>query len=175
MADLGSIRTILKTYDQEHLLAWFEELDSSQQSILLAQLDALDFPQIQSWIEQYVLQKPTLEIPTNIQPPQIIPFGGGDNAEAARAQGQELLRAGKVAAFVVAGGQGTRLGFEGPKGCYPATPVTEASDTASRISPTTTSTRQHRTLTPNSRQCSRPSGSRLVRATPRCRSTMRPS
>ncbi|MBT3277767.1 MAG: UDPGP type 1 family protein [Phycisphaerales bacterium] len=125
MADLGSIRTILKTYDQEHLLAWFEELDSSQQSILLAQLDALDFPQIQSWIEQYVLQKPTLEIPTNIQPPQIIPFGGGDNAEAARAQGQELLRAGKVAAFVVAGGQGTRLGFEGPKGCYPATPVTE--------------------------------------------------
>ena len=37
--------------------------------------------------------------------------------------GRELLRAGKVGAFIVAGGQGTRLGYEGPKGEYPVTPI----------------------------------------------------
>jgi UDP-N-acetylglucosamine/UDP-N-acetylgalactosamine diphosphorylase len=41
----------------------------------------------------------------------------------AKNKGQELLRAGKVAAFLVAGGQGTRLGYDGPKGEYPVTPV----------------------------------------------------
>ncbi len=41
----------------------------------------------------------------------------------ARERGEALLRAGKVAAFTVAGGQGTRLGFDGPKGTFPVTPV----------------------------------------------------
>jgi len=37
--------------------------------------------------------------------------------------GKELISAGRVAAFVVAGGQGTRLGFDGPKGNFPISPV----------------------------------------------------
>src|SRR5690606_10711076 len=40
-------------------------------------------------------------------------------------RGGDLIRAGKVAAFTVAGGQGTRLGYDGPKGCYPAGAVTK--------------------------------------------------
>ena len=39
--------------------------------------------------------------------------------------GQEALRAGRVAAMVVAGGQGTRLGFAGPKGAFPVGPITD--------------------------------------------------
>ena len=42
---------------------------------------------------------------------------------AARAAGEAALRAGRVAAFTVAGGQGTRLGYDGPKGTFPVTPV----------------------------------------------------
>lgn len=40
-------------------------------------------------------------------------------------RGKELICDGKVACILVAGGQGTRLGFEGPKGCYPLTIVKE--------------------------------------------------
>ena len=49
---------------------------------------------------------------------------GADPAadEEARVRGERLLADGRVAVFVVAGGQGSRLGFDGPKGLYPATP-----------------------------------------------------
>jgi len=53
------------------------------------------------------------------------PEHGGDVAAwgQARAAGEAVLRAGRVAAFTVAGGQGTRLGYDGPKGTFPVTPV----------------------------------------------------
>lgn len=55
------------------------------------------------------------------------PEHGGDAAawEQARAAGEAVLRAGRVAAFTVAGGQGTRLGYDGPKGTFAVTPVRE--------------------------------------------------
>ncbi|MBL9186424.1 MAG: UDPGP type 1 family protein [Opitutaceae bacterium] len=53
------------------------------------------------------------------------PSNGGDAAAWARAKaaGEVALTAGRVAAFTVAGGQGTRLGYDGPKGTFPVTPV----------------------------------------------------
>ncbi|MFA5057460.1 MAG: UDPGP type 1 family protein, partial [Opitutaceae bacterium] len=53
------------------------------------------------------------------------PENGGDATAwtQARAAGEEALRAGRVAAFTVAGGQGTRLGYDGPKGTFPVTPL----------------------------------------------------
>lgn len=55
-----------------------------------------------------------------------LPEHGGDAQRRRRAQerGEAMLRAGRAAVMVVAGGQGTRLGFDGPKGVYPLGPVT---------------------------------------------------
>ena len=57
------------------------------------------------------------------------PEHGGDAAAwaAAKAAGEAALRAGRVAAFTVAGGQGTRLGYDGPKGTFRVTPVKQKS------------------------------------------------
>ena len=65
-----------------------------------------------------------------LEPPEIerLPERGGDAAlrERARPRGHELLAEGAVAVLVVAGGQGTRLGFDGPKGAFPLGPVSRA-------------------------------------------------
>lgn len=53
------------------------------------------------------------------------PEHGGDPVawQRAKVAGEEALQAGRVAAFTVAGGQGTRLGYDGPKGTFPVTPL----------------------------------------------------
>ena len=60
-----------------------------------------------------------------MEPAPVVELAGADLA-AAREAGEAELRAGRVGAIVVAGGQGSRLGFDGPKGCYPVGPVSNA-------------------------------------------------
>jgi UDP-N-acetylglucosamine/UDP-N-acetylgalactosamine diphosphorylase len=129
-ADLQNIRTRLQQHGQEHLLTFYGDLSEEHRQLLLEQIDALDLDEIDELIESHVRQKPEVSLPTDLQPPEIVPAVCRDEDEAclaeqeqARQRGLELIGAGKVAAFTVAGGQGTRLGYEGPKGCLPATPV----------------------------------------------------
>ena len=75
------------------------------------------------------MKKPETEIPSDLSPAPFFRLNPENAAQKeyyrkAEARGRELLAAGKVAMLVVAGGQGTRLGFDGPKGTYPICPVT---------------------------------------------------
>lgn len=118
---------MLDEHGQGHLLHFYGELSEGEKSQLLEQIEAIDFDQMDRLIETYVRSKPVFEVPGGLEP---APFFGmtppeGEQAkyENAKAMGAKLLRDGQVAAMVVAGGSGTRLGWNGPKGTYPAGPV----------------------------------------------------
>ena len=128
MEKLDTIRKTLAEAGQEHLLSHYDALSASEAAALLDQIAAMDFDELDGLIERYVRRDPAVEISSDIVPPEIVPAKPSDPAvraehEQAVARGEQMLAEGKVAAFVVAGGQGTRLGYEGPKGCFKATPV----------------------------------------------------
>ena len=118
---------LLGKHHQQHLLAFYDQLDPHQQNALLDQIRELDFTAIPGWIEQYVRNGAPLSVPTDLAAAPYYPVEPdarlADWYEKARRRGEELLGSGKVAAFVVAGGQGTRLGFDGPKGNFPISPI----------------------------------------------------
>lgn len=120
----------LETVGQGHLLRFFDQLSEDDRRALLQQIVELEIEQIPKLVDEYVMNKPGFELPAQVQPATYFAChnGAGKNAcwdrAAYRAKGEKLIKDGKVAAFVVAGGQGSRLGYEGPKGCYAAGAVT---------------------------------------------------
>lgn len=119
---------LLQGHSQEHLLAFYDRLEGREQQKLLDQIDSLDFSVIPGWVDNYVVNDSHAAVPSDFSPAASYPPpppSPEQQAEykKARKLGAELISAGKVAAFVVAGGQGTRLGFDGPKGNFPISPI----------------------------------------------------
>lgn len=111
----------LDRHGQAHALAGWELLDAAQRQALVDDLTSLDLPLLR---QLYANRNVTDAMPTieRIVPlPKIIP--DQRDAEAA-AVGAKALAQGEVAVIVVAGGLGSRLGFEHPKGLFPIGPVT---------------------------------------------------
>lgn len=118
----------LDAHSQTHLLAFWDALEPEKQRHLCSQIEKLDFEQLDQKIQDFVLHDHSAKIPTDFTPASAYPETPETQEMAekyakARALGEDLLRAGQVGAFVVAGGQGTRLGFSGPKGDYPISPI----------------------------------------------------
>ncbi len=118
----------LKKHGQEHVLKFIDELNPAQRCELLMQLEQIDFDELDKLIEEYVIKTPEIKIPADLEPAPFFPLNPVNATQKelytrAIIDGKKLLQKGKVAALTVAGGQGTRLGFDSPKGTYPITPV----------------------------------------------------
>ena len=118
----------LKKYNQNALAAYLEKADEADRKAIEKQLAQIHWDELSGLIRDYVFQKPETAIPDDLTPAPFIAFPPKTDAEKVRCaeamkKGEELLSSGKVAALIVAGGQGTRLGWDGPKGTYPITPV----------------------------------------------------
>ncbi len=124
------IESILADVGQQHLLAFMEQLDDEQRVQLLDQIGQIDFEEIRSLFANESSDCDWSELASRAEPPAAIALGQGHekfSRDEAIDCGEQLLRDGKVGMILVAGGQGSRLGFDKPKGMYPIGPISNNS------------------------------------------------
>ncbi len=121
----GGLRDQLAAHGQEHVLRFWDGLDAVGQQRLRSQLERLDLPRLAEHYEAALALGRVRPVGFEPAPVVALPEHGGDAERRRRAReaGEQMLAEGQVASLVVAGGQGTRLGFGGPKGGYPLGPV----------------------------------------------------
>lgn len=113
---------------QGQVFRFLDQLDEAGKKKLLAQAATIDLDEIANLVSEHVwgASRASSNLEGLEPAPYIaLPGNGASGTEWDRAfeTGAEAIRAGRVAAFTVAGGQGTRLGYDGPKGTFPATPI----------------------------------------------------
>ena len=125
------LRLRANEFGQGHVFRFWKELQPEEKNSLLDQLNTIDFPLIKKLCEEQLFRKRAQKRGGELTPAPIIHIPRSEEEKRqeklARDRGETLLSEGKVAAFLVAGGQGTRLGFDGPKGTYPIGPVSKRS------------------------------------------------
>ncbi|MDG1501018.1 MAG: UTP--glucose-1-phosphate uridylyltransferase [Planctomycetota bacterium] len=115
--------------DQGHVFRFWDDLSSASQRQLLEQLEAVDYGLLARLGGLLQDGHSDQGAAAKLSPPDLFPLvQEGElqqEAASARARGKSLLDGGKVAFMIVAGGQGSRLGYDGPKGCFPVAPLSE--------------------------------------------------
>ncbi len=119
-------KNVLASHDQAHVLQFWGQLNDSQKEALLRQIEVLDFSSITRM--QALLKNAQSKVSSSSPfEPAPVENPTGAELETCVAEGEKLLKEGKVAVLLVAGGQGSRLGYDGPKGAYPIGPITHNS------------------------------------------------
>ncbi len=123
-----ALRQLVAQHGQQHIYTFYEQLTPIQKQQLDEQVAGVDWALVSSLVETVVKHPQSHALPADVQPAPFFPHQPKTSHDAqlyqqARLRGEDLLKKGRVAAFVVAGGQGSRLGWDGPKGTFPATPI----------------------------------------------------
>lgn len=113
--NLQEARQKLARYSQEHVLKYYDTLSASEQQSLLTQIDETDFSVVNKITHTSDDRSQTGEI-TPIRAMQIPEIE--EHREQFIQTGTTAIKQGKVAAVLLAGGMGTRLGSDHPKGMY---------------------------------------------------------
>ncbi len=126
-----SCSTLLASLGQQHLLRFWSLLDSQKQERILRDIAQVDLSLIAQLVRENAAGASSpVHPPSCIEPAPTLPdpwtAGAEHDYPGARAIGENHIRQNKVAAMIVAGGQGTRLGFDAPKGLFPISPIRNA-------------------------------------------------
>lgn len=105
-------KALLQQYGQTQVLEYYDELSAGQQSALLSQIENMDFSGLAPGGEQ------TMPLGELSPVPALSCADVERDKERYVAEGLKAIRSGKVAAVLLAGGQGTRLGSDKPKGMF---------------------------------------------------------
>ena len=119
-------KMLLEKNGQEQVLRFWKKLSKAEQAALLAQIETIDFKELQRCASMLGADAPTAAKKGKPTAPKVAELKGAA-LKKATAAGEKELKAGHVGVLLVAGGQGSRLGYDGPKGAYPIGPVTGVS------------------------------------------------
>lgn len=115
----------LKQINQEQVLRFYEKLNPAEKTSLDEQISKLDIASIQRMGKILCEKGNAPETKEKPIPAPVEELNDPLAKISAKARGAEELRLGRVAVVLVAGGQGSRLGFDGPKGAYKIGPVSD--------------------------------------------------
>lgn len=126
MTEQEFLRT-LELFDQHQVLDHYRALSFRQKEAFLGANGELDLYLAFKLYKTFCEAAPDPIDPAAVSPPDVVSIPKDPtrdtNVLTAYTEGEALLRGQKVAVLIVAGGQGSRLGFEGPKGTFPLSPV----------------------------------------------------
>jgi UDP-N-acetylglucosamine/UDP-N-acetylgalactosamine diphosphorylase len=133
----AALKSRLEASGQGHVLRFSEELSAPERQRLVGQIESLDLARIAAlWVSKQQPGAHTKEESPADQARRAVPPASvvrlpqtlqeRDAWKRAQQTGEQLLKDGRVGAILVAGGQGTRLGFDRPKGEFPIGPVSQA-------------------------------------------------
>ena len=112
--NLKEAKEKLAKYKQKHLLRYYDSLPEQEQEALLQQIEDTDFSVVTRLAGKEETKKTGKISPIAAMTLDEI----RENADHFTETGLETIRAGKVGAVLLAGGMGTRLGSDSPKGMY---------------------------------------------------------
>lgn len=118
MTKLEKAEERLKKYNQEQIIEDLEKLNKKEQENTIEQINEIDFEEVNN-LYNLTKQNHTIN-DSKIEPINYIDSEklGKDQKEATRKIGENIIRNNQYAVVTMAGGQGTRLGWKGPKGTY---------------------------------------------------------
>lgn len=125
-AEFAAAKARLDSIGQGHVFAFWARLTPQQQASLLAQVEALDLESLPGLRAALANAPGAAAGDGPMQPAEVMELGARQWA-LDRAAGAAALSRGEVGVILVAGGQGSRLGYEGPKGCFKVGPLSQAS------------------------------------------------
>lgn len=119
MSSNADLRQRFAAAGQEHVFKYYDTLSEDEKALFEKQLSSIPVEKLSTFLTAAKSIVATSES-------DITPFAGSvasvvDDADKTKEWhdvGTKAIHDGTVAALVLAGGQGTRLGFDGPKGCY---------------------------------------------------------
>lgn len=122
MSNVEDLRNNLANYGQEHLLRYWDSLTDIEKEELMLDINDINFEAVLCDFKKVTANlKDEEKLDRDIKPVPSSLFGGVDRSSKEDVktyieEGLRLISESKVAVLVLAGGQGTRLGVNYPKG-----------------------------------------------------------
>ena len=129
MQTFEELKAAAERHGHGHLFRYAADLNAAEKSQLMAHVSAIEFDVVNKLVADFVKGSAPAPNPSEFNPAPVIPLPSNDDElqaqRGARAKGEEAFRRGRIACFLVAGGQGTRLGLNGPKGAFKIGPISD--------------------------------------------------